>query len=165
MDQTKCHRSCFQCLLKISCLFFFSFACDITASVCVCVCVERVCLPACDCNVHKLYFILSTRCSFYRSSSFLGSIFFGPQTKFGAVAVCCCCRHFVERQCGFSECVCVCVCNNQRQLFFPIHLLWAFFFILLLISSCVIHPHGNHSEVIMIHQSMRGKSAECVYTR
>lgn len=31
--------------------------------------------------------------------------------------------------------------------------------------SCVIHHHGNHSEFIMIHQSMRGKSAECLHTR
>uniref|UniRef100_A0A665TJY0 Regulating synaptic membrane exocytosis 1a n=1 Tax=Echeneis naucrates TaxID=173247 RepID=A0A665TJY0_ECHNA len=38
-------------------------------------------------------------------------------------------------------------------------------FWLLLISSCVIHPHGNDSEIIMIHQSMRGKSAECLHTR
>uniref|UniRef100_A0A674E420 Regulating synaptic membrane exocytosis 1 n=1 Tax=Salmo trutta TaxID=8032 RepID=A0A674E420_SALTR len=35
----------------------------------------------------------------------------------------------------------------------------------LFISSCVIHPHGNHSEVILIHQSMRGKSAECLHTK
>lgn len=88
---------------------------------------------------------------------------FGPGNKFVAVVDSCwqlVYSEFTVTLAGFCECVLCCVHNNEPHL-----LSWHFF-----LDSCwffhgVIHPHGYHSEVIMIHHSMRGKSAECLHTR
>lgn len=90
--------------------------------------------------------------------------FFGPGNKFVAVVDCFWQLVYSEvavTLVGFCECVLCCVHNNEQHLL----LSWHFF-----LDSCwffhgVIHPHGYHSEVIMIHHSMRGKSAECLHTR
>lgn len=37
--------------------------------------------------------------------------------------------------------------------------------VLTVVDFFVIRLHGNHSEVIMLHLSMRGKSDECLHTR
>lgn len=44
--------------------------------------------------------------------------------------------------------------------------MFAFSIGLFCLFSCVIHLHGNCSEVILlIHRSMRGRSAECLHTQ
>lgn len=91
--------------------------------------------------------------------------FFGPGNKFVAVVDSCwqlVYSEFTVTLVGFRECVLCCVHNNEQHLLL---LSWHSF-----LDSCrffhgVIHPHGYHSEVIMIHHSMRGKSAECLHTR
>lgn len=43
--------------------------------------------------------------------------------------------------------------------------MFAFFIGLFCLFSCVIHLLGNCSEVILIHRSIRGRSAECLHTQ
>lgn len=109
------------------------------------------------------YFLLKIFCTFFYIL-LLPMLSFGPGNKFVAVVDSCwqlVYSEFTVTLAGFCECVLCCVHNNEPHLL----LSWHFF-----LDSCwffhgVIHPHGYHSEVIMIHHSMRGKSAECLHTR
>lgn len=110
-------------------------------------------------------------CSFENILNFLLPIitsyaFFGPGNKFVAVLDSCwqlVYSEFTVTLVGLCECVLCCVHNNEQHLL--LLLSWHFFLDSFWFFHGVIHPHGYHSEIIMIHHSMRGKSAECLHTR